>query len=840
MVSLNKLLVSISFLWISFGTWVHAQVPSRLLKDVLPSIEKEHDVIFNYATNQLQDIHVSSKSSELSLTELLDEYAKETGLVFEFIDDKKITIKVVYKYAVLFFDEETNTPIPYVRIFDSKNSSEAIRYSNTYGKVFYKKKPSMIQTSHINYENETVVLFSPSHKVFEVQLKRTLFNLDEVFIQSYLSAGILQDSDGNFIIKPKQVSELPGLVTHDVLKSVQNLPQIFSREESIAELSVKGGTNDQNALLWNGTRIFQASHFFGLISAFNYNLVKEVKLYDNGTPARLDGSTSSTLEIKTIDKLPKKISGGLGISLLSSDFYIKTPIGKKSGLFISARRGLNDLFETPTYQKYADKAFQNSILNATSTIVNQDISRSQGLRFYDIEGHYVLNYNKKNTFKIQGLLLQDDLWYEEASNGNKRKSSLDQKSYIINGLWKRIISPKTNAILSYGYSKYDLLAVNSTYINNLSNTQKNEVYSGRTNLDFHTKFNTFLQFSYGGSYEYMKVENSTQNRLPSFFSFNKEITTTASGYGEVKYTNNKLNLRFGVKGLHMSKLEKTRFEPRLHFSYAPVKGIQIQLKGEQKSQYLTQVTDLQNNFLGVEKRRWYLSNDIEYPLQTSNQLEASLSYKKGNTLGIYGTAFYKEVKGITTQTQGFQNQNQFGNHFGAYVSKGFMFHGNYSKRGKIFWLSYAYAINNYTFEGFIPPTFRNNVDIRHRLVAGSKIDIRPFTFSVGMEYRTGAPYTSINEQTPIIQSGVVNRLNYEGYNQAQLTEYFRLDCSVSYHFNFTPKVTSNITVGVTNLTNRKNILNKIYRLDPDDNTQFSQIDIFGLRLTPNVAFRVDY
>lgn len=846
MISVNKLLLKISFIGMFLGTCAQAQVSSLLLKDVLKNIEKKHHVIFNYATREIENIYVSPNESSLSLKEILQEYSEETGLSFEFISDQQITIKSVNYYTIQFVDEAKNTPIPYVRVIDIHELNKQIKYSNKYGKVFYKKetKPNQIQTSHLNYYNKTVSLSKNSNKTIHIPLKKAMFNLEEVFLQVYLSAGILQDSDGNFIIKPKHVAELPGLVRHDVLKSVQNLPQILSKDESIAELSIKGGTNDQNVLLWNGTRIFQASHFFGLISAFNYNLVKEVKLYDNATPARLDGSTSATLEIKTTDKLPEKVQGGLGVSLLSADFYTKIPIGKKSGLFISGRRGINDWLNTPTYEKYSDKAFQNSILNATSSTINNDengdISGKKGLRFYDVEAHYVLKYNDKNTFKIQGLFLQDDLWYEEARNDNTRRSTLDQNSYVFSGQWKRILSPKTSAVLSYGHSKYDLLAENRTFVHNLFNEQKNTVFNSRANLDFYTKLNTYFQIAYGGSYEYVKVENSTINRLPSFLNFNKEINITNAGYGEVKFSYDKIQMKLGVKGMHFSKLAKTRFEPRFQFSYTPIKAINLLVRGEQKSQYLTQVTDLQNNFLGVEKRRWYLANETQYPLQTSDQLEVSINYKKGSVFSAYGTAFYKKVDGITTLTQGFKNQNQFGNHFGSFTTKGIMLHSNYHKRGKVFWLSYAYAVNNYTFEGLIPPTFRNNVDIRHRLVAGSKIDINSFSLSAGVEYRTGTPYTAINQQNPIIQNGIVNQLNYEGYNQEQLSEYFRLDCSINYNFVLAKNVKADVTLGATNLTNRKNLLNKVFRLDPDDTTQYSEIDIFGLRFTPNIAFRIDY
>ena len=93
--------------------------------------------------------------------------------------------------------------------------------------------------------------------------------MPEVIISNYLTSGILKDNTGATIIKPKSFGILPGLIEPDVLQTIQALPGILSVDETISNINVRGGTNDQNLLLWDGIKMYQSGHFFGLISAFN-------------------------------------------------------------------------------------------------------------------------------------------------------------------------------------------------------------------------------------------------------------------------------------------------------------------------------------------------------------------------------------------------------------------------------------------------------------------------------------------------------------------------------------------------------------------------------------------
>jgi hypothetical protein len=47
-------------------------------------------------------------------------------------------------------------------------------------------------------------------------------------------------------------------------------------------------------------------------------------------------------------------------------------------------------------------------------------------------------------------------------------------------------------------------------------------------------------------------------------------------------------------------------------------SLTIELLGEMKNQTASQVIDLQQDFMGIEKRRWTLADDREIPIQKAN------------------------------------------------------------------------------------------------------------------------------------------------------------------------------------------------------------------------------
>ena len=121
--------------------------------------------------------------------------------------------------------------------------------------------------------------------------------LEEVVITNYLTKGISKTNNGAIQVNTKAFDNLPGLIEPDVLQIIQNLPGVISVDERISNINVRGGTNDQNLIIYEGIRMYQTGHFFGLISAFNPYLSKGVRVSKNGTSELYGDGVSSTILI---------------------------------------------------------------------------------------------------------------------------------------------------------------------------------------------------------------------------------------------------------------------------------------------------------------------------------------------------------------------------------------------------------------------------------------------------------------------------------------------------------------------------------------------------------------
>ena len=107
-----------------------------------------------------------------------------------------------------------------------------------------------------------------------------------------------------------------------------------------------------------------------------------------------------------------------------------------------------------------------------------------------------------------------------------------------------------------------------------------------------------------------------------------------------------------------------------------------------------------------------------------------------------------------------------------------------------------------------------------------------------MEYNSGKPFTSINEELPIIE-GVFNTINYNAPNDMRMDYYLRFDATISYKFKLSKNTKSKITLGMINLGNRENILSRYYTLT-DDKNAVEVLDKYGLEFTPNLSWNIDF
>ncbi|MFL9831431.1 carboxypeptidase-like regulatory domain-containing protein [Flavobacterium sp. ST-87] len=831
------------FLFIISFSYAQQQTSKTPLTDIIQTIEQQFNVKFSYVVEDVASIHIEKPAATLSLQETMEYLNSKIPLNFKLLDQRYITISVLNKsFSVcgVVLDEESKTTLPGASVRISNNSKWTVCSKNGSFNLEDVAADATISISYIGYETKNFKakeFFSINKKCKEIYLKSSKEELNPVLISLFLTSGLQKTTDGSTVLNTKKFGILPGLTEPDILQSIQTLPGIESSNESIANINVRGGTNDQNLMLWDNIKMYHSGHFFGLISAYNPNLTQKVVVTKNGTSAEYSDGVSSMIKMSTNNEIKNKISGGAGINLISADAYIEIPLTKNLEIDLSARHSITDMVNTPAYSNYYKKSFQDSEINADNAAKNSDSDFS----FYDYTAKILFDLNENHQFRANFIGINNALNYAENQNQNTTKtSSLSQKNTGYGGNWKAQWNSRLSSFVSSYFSRYNIDARDYRVSEDQLLSEANEVIETGTKLNVYYDFNPNLKLLNGYQINETGMLNQTRVSAPFYSSTKKKVLLNHAFFSEIEYNKKNSYVRLGMRINYFQKFDKLLFEPRINFRQKLTKELALKVEGELKNQTTTQIIDFEDDFLGVEKRRWQLVDNNEIPIARSKQFSTGIDFNTNNW-NIELTGFYKIVDGITASNQGFYNNFQFKKANGSYTNKGIEFLINKTTTRYSTWISYTFNNNNYNFESFTPSTFPNNLDIRHSVTFGFNYTVyNNLKVSVGGIWRNGIPYTKPVEGNETVQNGNNTFVNYDAPNSLNLDDFFRLDTSISYHFNFTPTVKTTLRAGIINVTNQNNTINRYYKVDPDTSGKAIEINNYSLALTPNVSFRVNF
>ncbi len=763
---------------------------------------------------------------------------------------------LVFQYILLFFFSFLNSEAQSIKeeqqilISFLKEVETQYNVQFSYADANLKGKTISVPSQKLSFEELLIYLENNTHLVFE-RLNNTFivikkgkqpkpFNtqfLDEVVLTDYLTKGISLKKDGTTTLKPNTFGILPGLIEPDVLQVIQALPGIQSVDERVSNVNIRGGTHDQNLILWDGIKMYQSGHFFGLISAFNPYLTQDVIVSKNGTSSMYGDGVSSIVDMRSSNVISQDASGGAGFNLINAGAYAKIPLSKKSKIQLSARRSVTDLILTPTYDQYFKRIFQDTDLTKNQ---NNSISRNERFYFYDVTAKLLYNISKKDELRVNFLNVYNNLNYEEESRINNKEEILDsklvQRNFAASFDYIRKWSSKLSTSFQVYVSDYELEAINFDVISNQRFIQENEVIDNGIKVHYKYQINDNIFLNGGYQFTEVGISNLEDLNNPIFRRLIKEVLRTHAVFNDIRFISNSqnTNVRLGIRANYFDKFSETLIEPRLSFNQRFLDHFRLEILGELKSQTTSQIIDLQNDFLGIEKRRWILSNNSTIPIIKSKQFSAGLHFNKDNLI-ISAEAYIKQVDGITTRSQGFQNQYQFVNAIGNYKVKGVDFLINKQFNNVSTWLSYSYSKNDYTFKGLnFNKAFSNNVDVRHAFTFAGTYSINKFKFALGLNWRTGKPFTEPDSTNPLTN----NFINYNPPNSSNLNDYTRADFSSTYTFKVGNNSDAIVGFSLWNVLNKVNIINAYYSIN-DDNT-ISKVEILSLGITPNFSFRVKF
>jgi len=828
------------FLVVSVSVTAQTDRPIPLLQ-ILPDLEQKFDVVFTYLDSDLADVTIKAPNKSHDLDSTLAYLNRNTQLHFKKLSDRFIGISIsdpaAFDLCGLIADAGTGEPLIGAVIL----SKDQIAIGEAGGLFILEELTSndSITIRMLGYETKTFGLSgSPSDSCHQFLLNQKITLLEQIVVTNYIARGINKRIGGSFEINTGIFGILPGLTEPDVLHSIQALPGIQSINETVSDINVRGGTNDQNLILWDNVRMYQPGHFFGLISAFSPYVTDKVVFTKNGTSAAHGDAVSSTIDIRTDDRVASKLSGAGGFNLINGDLLLKIPVSSKASLHLSGRRSFADAIKTPTFNQYFDRAFRDTDVLATSSTLD-GIEVQDNFYFIDGSVKFLYDISRRDKLRISFLDIQNKIEYQENEllNGiaESRTSSLVQKSLVGSVGYSRLWSDKVQTSFLSHVSSYRLNSINFDILKAQRLLQDNEILDIGLKLESKVSLNDNFEVLGGYQFADIGITNTRDLNNPGFRNSTKEVLRNHAVFieGTFNSESGNTNAWAGIRTTYFEKFDKVIVDPRLSFFQKLSRRFSLELLGEMKNQSTTQIIDFQTDFLGVEKRRWVLANGKEIPILQSRQVSLGVAYNYNDVL-ISLDGYSKEVTEIASSSQGFQNQFQFVNATGNYEALGLDFLLNKKFKNASSWLSYTIADNTFEFDGFAPPTFPNNLDIAHTITIGANYKLKAFEFSSGLNFRTGKPFTKPDQEIQVLN----REINYGLPNSSRIENYLRMDVSSKYTFKLREGVLAQVGLSVWNVLNRENIINTYFQLNQLGEVE--QIEQKSLGLTPNFNFRITF
>jgi hypothetical protein len=451
--------------------------------------------------------------------------------------------KNIYLLIVLVsftaFSQEKNTLSG--TIYDDKNNETLIGVSiyipelnagastNEYG--FYSiTVPSGIYTLQIQYLGyrtitETLTLSEKTSKSFS--LIEASESLNEIVIESNIERLNLktpQMSVNN--LTSSTIKQIPVVLGEaDIIKSLILLPGVTSAGEGASGFNVRGGAADQNLILLDEAIVFNSSHLFGFFSVFNPDVIKDVKLYKGGIPAKYGGRLSSVLDIYQKEGNSKDFNITGGVGLVSSRLLIEGPLEKEKSSFLIGGRS--------SYAHLILPLFDND-----NKAYFYDLNTKVNYRVDDNNNLFLSTYFGKDVFGINDSFV--------TKYGNT----------VVNLRWNHLFTDKLFSNLSVIYSDY--------FYGLVLDFVGFEWDSGITNFNLKYDFKNYLsekiKLSYGINNIYNKFNPGKiiPNRTDSGIVASKLIDKYANefaAYIDVEHKiNDKLRLQYGMRYSNFTRL----------------------------------------------------------------------------------------------------------------------------------------------------------------------------------------------------------------------------------------------------------------------------------------------
>lgn len=764
-------------------------------------------------------------------------------------------------------DAKTGEVLPYATIVVKGTTNGTT--TNTDGFFSLNQVPtdtSTLTVTYMGYQSTDISLSPQMPKINMVlEIQPNSVSLGEVVVQAEREDVMKINPKEVSTIKmtPKQLNKLPNLGEKDIMRSFQLMPGISASNESSSGLYVRGGTPDQNLILYDGFTIYHVDHLYGFFSAFNSNAIKDVQLYKGGFESRFGGRLSSVTEITGKNGNQNNFNIGGEVSLLSMNAFAEVPIGDKFTSIVAFRRSYKGFIYNKIFDQYNDDNSQSgpSVGGGPGGFSSQETQINS--YFYDLNGKFTYRPNEKDIISLSVFNGTDNLDNSfELSTPSRladRGINLDMKITDLTNYgnfgsslkWSRKWNPKLygNTIVSYSnyYSERELSrSGSSTNISGETTNRSSGILESNDLKDFSFKsdyqwdISKSIQIEGGGFASYFDISyNYTQNDTVSILD-KQDYGLLAGGYlqTKIKMFNNKVQLLPGIRTSYFNETNKLYYEPRASLIINLTDKLNFNAAYGKYYQFANRV--VREDITSGSRDFWILSDDEDVPVSSSTHYIAGLSYETKDYL-FSAEGYYKQLDGLSEYSlrfdASFQGVNYLENFYtGQGYARGLELLAQ-KKYGKLTgWVSYTIGEARNQFDIYGENYFPAIQDVTHEVKWVGMYKHKRWNFSATWIYATGRPYTApAGAYTITLLDGSTQEyFTTSSKNGLRLPDYHRLDLSVNYKL-YSPSSENEIGYLGLSLFNAYNRTNTWYNQYEIVEGEVIETQINYLGLTPNIT-----
>ena len=702
-------------------------------------------------------------------------------------------------------EAETNEPMYGALVFDDRTQS----YTRTDRRGQYRINlpvgENVLHFSADGKEELALRLQVHSDGGLDVIMTEKVTMLKEAVVSAESMAQHRNTEMGVEKVSVKTVNKIPSAFGEgDVIKAVLTLPGIKTVGEASGGFNVRGGSADQNLILFNGNTIYNPSHLFGIFSAFNPDIVENVELYKSSIPAEFGGRVSSVLKVDSKDGNMEHWGGSAGIGLLTSRLQVEGPLVKgKTSIIAGARTTYSDWILKRIPREQSNYAGGSAGFTDANLGITHRIDENNTLQAYGYYATDRFSVGGDTTFRY-GNLNAALVWKHRTEEGRLEiRGGYDQYHNRL-------------SIHEWESGAYDL----DTYIR-----------QAFLRADRKRRLNDVHELSWGVHLTGYALDPGImtpygQNSGIAAQSLDREIALEPAVYAsDIWKPTDELSLEAGARltGYYGLKGHALYGFPdvRLAFKYSPAENLSFKAGANTLSQNIHLISNTQ---AVSPMDTWKLSDDRIKPTW-GWQTAAGAYWTELNTgIDFSLEAYYKNTYRALDYLPGatLTMNPDLADELVPVRSRSYGVELMARKTtGKLTgWASYSYSrarlkeMGDRGLEALAHGAWYNApYDKPHefKLVTNIALTHR-YSFSVNVDYSTGRPVTV---PIGIYYYGGTYRMAYSDRNAYRIPDYFRTDVA----FNIDPghylkaAFHTTITLGVYNVTGRKNPYSVFFRTD---------------------------